>query len=630
MRFRSHTSITAAIAIAATTAIGGLALGTQPASAAAVLGITATSPASTLPLGGTFTSTLSITNSGDLDSAASVVTVSLPRPASGSAAATIGRVFTAAAGIVCSTYTPRYGSTQKRCALTPIAPGATRIIATYKVTSPLSIPFVGVSASYSATITAGPSASAMMTFVGSGPADLTANLVYANPQTVFSFGAVTFNGSAVNNGYSSTGAFHWTVDLPAGATSVVLNPTDALTVCTVSGTSIACDTSNVANGATLSFSGGFVAPQVGVLPISLSLDTLNTVTESNETNNQVSSTLTVLNAAVEFALSRQQVPSVDRGTVFTRSFTVTNNGDVDAQTVSLINRSVQFRFVSSSDNCHAYVTYSGRPSTAHYQGVTCLLNTVPAHTAITVAYLLTVPTTVVLGAAADVLTLSATSFQTPTSVTTLTSSTTVTNPVGGVAPTNLTLPAVTGNAVVGTSLTTTNGTWIGTATITYAAQWLRCDGAGNNCVGIAGATASSYLVTAADLNSTIRSQIAATNGAGTTNAASTATSVVIGAAAPVNTGAPTLIPGLESQPTFAWSISPGTWSGTPVISFTYQWQRCDLAGTVCNDTAGATSSVYVLQDADVFSTVRVRVTATNSGGSTIAYSNVSPEIDPLG
>jgi hypothetical protein len=104
---------------------------------------------------------------------------------------------------------------------------------------------------------------------------------------------------------------------------------------------------------------------------------------------------------------------------------------------------------------------------------------------------------------------------------------------------------------------------------------------------------------------------------------------VTAAVAPANTAPPT-IGGLEKQPTYLWSATTGTWTGTPVIAYTYQWQRCSATGTGCVDIAGATSSGYVLQDADVFHSVRVVVTATNTGGSRSAASATTGEVDPYG
>ena len=63
-------------------------------------------------------------------------------------------------------------------------------------------------------------------------------------------------------------------------------------------------------------------------------------------------------------------------------------------------------------------------------------------------------------------------------------------------------------------------------------------------------------------------------------------------------------------------LTAGTasWIGAPT-SYGYQWLRCDSAGSDCADVASATAQTYALVAGDVGSTMRVRVTATNSYGS---------------
>lgn len=78
----------------------------------------------------------------------------------------------------------------------------------------------------------------------------------------------------------------------------------------------------------------------------------------------------------------------------------------------------------------------------------------------------------------------------------------------GTIPTNTVAPAITGTTVVGQTLTASNGTWTGTATITYARQWKR-DG-----VAISGATGATYVLVAGDVGKTITVTVTATNGVG--------------------------------------------------------------------------------------------------------------------
>jgi hypothetical protein len=95
----------------------------------------------------------------------------------------------------------------------------------------------------------------------------------------------------------------------------------------------------------------------------------------------------------------------------------------------------------------------------------------------------------------------------------------------GTAPVNTALPAISGSAVVGQTLTASTGTWSGAPT-SYMYQWRRCDSAGANCANISGATANSYALQSADAGATLRVVVTATNTAGSTSATSAQTSVV--------------------------------------------------------------------------------------------------------
>lgn len=102
-------------------------------------------------------------------------------------------------------------------------------------------------------------------------------------------------------------------------------------------------------------------------------------------------------------------------------------------------------------------------------------------------------------------------------------------------PANQSPPVVSGTAQVGQSLSATTGTWSGSPT-SFSHQWLRCNAGGGACANITGATASTYLVAAADLGSTLRARVTATNGAGSSAADSAATAVVTDAPSGVPPG----------------------------------------------------------------------------------------------
>ncbi|HEV3261681.1 MAG TPA: RICIN domain-containing protein, partial [Gemmataceae bacterium] len=99
--------------------------------------------------------------------------------------------------------------------------------------------------------------------------------------------------------------------------------------------------------------------------------------------------------------------------------------------------------------------------------------------------------------------------------------------------------------------------------------------------------------------------------------------LTVSPAPPANTGLP-VISGTTQQGQ-SLSTSNGSWSGSPT-GFGYQWMRCNSSGAGCTAINGATGSSYALVAADVNSTLRATVTATNAGGSTSASSNPSASI----
>jgi acid phosphatase type 7 len=88
--------------------------------------------------------------------------------------------------------------------------------------------------------------------------------------------------------------------------------------------------------------------------------------------------------------------------------------------------------------------------------------------------------------------------------------------------------------------------------------------------------------------------------------------------APTNTSPPSILG--SPQPAQALTAQQGAWTGTQPIDYTYQWRRCDAAGSSCADLPGADDSSYVVAGDDVGSTLRVAVTATNGAGSATAVS----------
>lgn len=93
------------------------------------------------------------------------------------------------------------------------------------------------------------------------------------------------------------------------------------------------------------------------------------------------------------------------------------------------------------------------------------------------------------------------------------------SPVVTIGPYNTVLPAITGTLSGTNTQTTTNGTWAGDATITYARQWQRAtssDPLDPSWTDIASATGTTYALTAGDVGKYIRCRVTATNSVGST------------------------------------------------------------------------------------------------------------------
>jgi hypothetical protein len=216
------------------------------------------------------------------------------------------------------------------------------------------------------------------------------------------------------------------------------------------------------------------------------------------------------------------------------------------------------------------------------------------------------------------------------------------------APLNTALPTITGNPVVGASLTASPGSWSGT-TPSFSYNWARC--ASGACSSISGATSASYVLTNADVGVNISVVVTAQS----THGSATAASAQVGPVAPapaaptIDTGggsgssgggggssATIAPPAATSAPTTSGSAtqgatltaSTGGWSGSPT-GYAYQWLRCDSTGGSCSPfTTGNGLPTYTLTVLDVGARMRVTVTATNDGGSAAATSAASGIVAP--
>lgn len=89
-------------------------------------------------------------------------------------------------------------------------------------------------------------------------------------------------------------------------------------------------------------------------------------------------------------------------------------------------------------------------------------------------------------------------------------------------------------------------------------------------------------------------------------------------------GAPTVAtaPKISGTPTVGDKLTVsdhGGWTAAPSPTYSYKWYAC--SGGSCSAIGGATGSSYTLTSAEVGRTIKAQVTATNSYGSSSAFSN---------
>jgi hypothetical protein len=189
-------------------------------------------------------------------------------------------------------------------------------------------------------------------------------------------------------------------------------------------------------------------------------------------------------------------------------------------------------------------------------------------------------------------------------------------------PSNTQTPRIFGAARVGQVLTGDRGTWTNSPT-KFDYVWLRCNTGGGGCGAIGGANGLQYTLSSSDDGHTLRFRVTASNSDGSTTATSAQTAVVVASGKPTNTAEPTISGTPQEGSTLTGTN--GTWINGPT-KFDYAWLRCDTKGGSCASINGANKDTYVLGSADVNTTIRFRVTASNSAGNNTSTSNATAVI----
>jgi subtilisin family serine protease len=192
---------------------------------------------------------------------------------------------------------------------------------------------------------------------------------------------------------------------------------------------------------------------------------------------------------------------------------------------------------------------------------------------------------------------------------------TVTVPVPAANPLPLTAtpsPSISGQVAVGSTVTAVTGAWA-PAPVAFAYRWF------SGGVSIAGATLSTYRVTAEDVGKKITVTVTGSKVGYASVSRSSPATVTVPVATVTRPLTSTPTPTILGTPTVGQKLTArtGTWQPSPV-ALSYQWNRDGAA------IAGATAATYLVAAADAGTQLSLSVTGSKAG-----YTAVSRTSAPL-
>ena len=183
-----------------------------------------------------------------------------------------------------------------------------------------------------------------------------------------------------------------------------------------------------------------------------------------------------------------------------------------------------------------------------------------------------------------------------------------------VAPSINAIPEISGTTRTGSTLTTTNGTWLGSPS-SYSYQWKRASTSGGSYTDIPSATNNTYVLTDSDIDKYIQVAVIATNGVGPSSAATTvATSVIVDLTDSV---VPTATTPVATATGFTFTISNYSNSYTYALTTTKgSVSRSTDDVTVTGLTAGESATVTIAVSRTNYKPASKTVTGSATPAST--------------
>jgi hypothetical protein len=168
-------------------------------------------------------------------------------------------------------------------------------------------------------------------------------------------------------------------------------------------------------------------------------------------------------------------------------------------------------------------------------------------------------------------------------------------------------PTISGTARVGSVLTAVPGSWSPSATFTYA--WKR----GTTVVG----TSSTYTPTSADRGSALTLTVTGSATGYTSASTVSATTAAVG----YGVITPTPTPTITGSATVGSTLRASTGIWPTGVSLSYRWDRCSVLTSLCSAIQRATKSDYRVNTNDRGFTIRVAVTGSRTGYTSVTVTS---------